>query len=246
MVNVVMPMAGRGSRFVKAGYEQPKFLIEINGKSLLQYSLESVPLEIVDKVYFIALNEHLDSFKVQSLIERILPTLNFEIVGLDEVTQGQAQTVLTLKDEINNLDDLIIYNIDTYFQSKRLGEFLADTDKKKDGILGAFRATEDKWSFAEVDANGFVSRTTEKEAISDIALSGFYHFTRGADFVEVAEEHVKNKSKFAGEYYVAPMYNDLIKRGNQYLVDFCDEFVALGTPEDLINYQKYLNESNNS
>jgi NDP-sugar pyrophosphorylase family protein len=242
-------MAGKGSRFIKAGYELPKYMIKVKGRTLLEYSLLSIPLEIISKIIFIGLREHdteyaLRSF-INSLVEKICKekqlALSIHIILLDEITRGQAETVYLAKEHIPDDEDLIIYNIDTYFQSKSLKEILLDKRKKADGVIGAFNLTgkDDKWSFASTDEKGKVLKTTEKVQISQNALTGFYHFAKAKEFFDVAEYCINNLILTKNEFYIAPMYNNLIKQGKNYKLNIADVFHPLGTPEDV---ERFKNE----
>lgn len=226
-------MAGAGSRFLQAGYKTPKYLIEWKGKTLLEYSLSSLPLEIAENVVFLVLESHILKYSITEKISKMLKSIRFEIIKIPQITRGQADTVLYAKEIINDDKDLVIYNIDTYFKSDTLIEFLTDKNKKYDGILGSFKGSGNKWSYASIDKNNFVTKTAEKKPISKNALTGLYHFTRGSDFVRIAEKHIKNGLKIKNEFYIAPMYNDLIAENKKFILDFVTEFIPLGTPEDL-------------
>lgn len=232
-MNFVIPMAGHGNRFKEAGYRIPKYLIEVKGKKLLQYSLESLPLDLATNIIFIALREHQENFNIEKEIKSVLKNKSFKLILLDDVTEGQAQTVLKARDYLDNKTDLIIYNIDTYFKSNTLEERLLDDRKKKDGILGAFKSNGTNWSFAKVTGEGIVMETAEKIPISDNALTGFYHFTDPLDFIDTAEYFISKKQKYKNEYYVAPMYNRLIDKDRLFVLDFVSNFIALGTPEEV-------------
>lgn len=231
-------MAGHGKRFSDAGYRIPKYLIEANNKTLLQYSIESLPIEIADSIIFIALEEHVDRYNLKSIISNILGNKAYQIIKLKSTTRGQAETVLMAKDYINPNTDLVIYNIDTYFESSSLKNLLLDKKEKYDGILGTFKSTENKWSFAKLDNNDlFVLQTTEKEPISDNALTGMYHFTSANDFLNVANYCIQNNVQFKNEFYIAPMYNILIEQGKKFVLDVVDNLIPLGTPEDVDNFK---------
>jgi dTDP-glucose pyrophosphorylase len=234
----IVPMAGRGSRFVKEGYKIPKYMIKVKNKTLFEYSLESLPLEIADKIIFICLEEH-EKFGVSSFIREKTNHKTIEIIKLDEVTQGQAETVLKCKDSLSMDDEILIYNIDTAFHSKSLKNILLDDNLKKDGVLGAFidNTPDDKWSFAMLDAKNNVLKTTEKEKISNYALTGLYHFTKAKDFFDTAKKWIENDRKIREEYYIAPMYNDLIKSNKQYTLDICECFIPLGTPKEVKDFE---------
>ncbi|MBU2529763.1 MAG: glycosyltransferase family 2 protein [Elusimicrobia bacterium] len=242
-LNFVIPMAGLGSRFAEAGYAQPKFMICAGERTLFEYSLLSLPLEIASKVIFIALREHEDKFQVTSFIKEKFNKLTVkmngkvecEIVLLDKPTGGQAQTALLARDFIDGSDEIAIYNIDTFFKSKTLKYLLTNSQSKLDGVIGAFPLKEKdaKWSFAKTNNFGIVTQTAEKIQISDNALTGLYHFTRASDFFKVASESVENNDKNRGEFYIAPLYNKLIESGKKFTLDMVDVIVPMGTPEEV-------------
>jgi dTDP-glucose pyrophosphorylase len=230
----VIPMAGLGSRFKKEGYTLPKYMIEIKGKTLFEYSMDSLPISIADKLIFICLREH-EIFLVSNFINNKVQHDNIKIVFLDQVSRGQAETVYKAKEYIDENDELLIYNIDTFFISKTLKERLQNKVSKKDGVLGAFidNSNDDKWSFARLDANENIIKTTEKEKISNFALTGVYHFIKASDFLNIAKDWIKQDKTVRNEFYIAPMYNDLIKLGKKYVLDIVDKFIPLGTPEEV-------------
>jgi len=243
-MQLVIPMAGRGERFLKAGYECPKYMIEIKQKTLFEYSLLSFPLEIFEKIIFIGLKEHEDNFRLTEFINTKLLKYNLEseirTVLLENITGGQAETVLKAKDFIDTQKDLVIYNIDTFFQSKSLKEKLLNPYLKKNGVIGAFKiddSNDKKWSFAKIDEKGKIIKTAEKDNISEFALTGMYHFSKAQDFLQIAEKQIDSNIKTLNEFYIAPMYNGLIEQGNDYVIDITDEFIPLGTPEDLDRFK---------
>lgn len=237
----VIPMAGKGSRFVKAGYKLPKYMISINGKTLFEYSMESLPLEIANKIVFICLEEH-NQYNVSQFIQEKINHNNIKIIKLKEVTRGQAETVYLAKNFIDKHDDILIYNIDTAFKSKNLKDILSDSKKKKNGVIGAFldKTLDDKWSFALLDNNKNVVKTTEKEKISNYALTGLYHFSMASDFFDIAQLWIENKKMIRNEFYIAPMYNDLIKNNKKYILDIVDEFIPLGTPDEVEVFEQRI------
>lgn len=237
-MNFVIPMAGRGQRFFDAGFAVPKMLIEAKGKTLLEWSVDSLPLNLCTKLIFVLLNEHEKNYGLSEFIKQKY-TGNYEVhfVYLDETTRGQAETVVGAKDLIDFDQDLLIYNIDTAFSSLKLAERLKND--KIDGVLGAFKDSSEsiKYSFAKCDGDGFVTEVAEKVHISDNALNGLYHFRKPADFFKIAEQHIALEQTSKGEFYIAPMYNDLIQEGKKFVIDLCDEIFILGTPEELEEFK---------
>ena len=238
----VIPMAGKGQRFKDQGVNDPKFLIETKGRTLFEWSLESLPLDAASKIIFICLLEHEKKYNIKNFIkkniEKKFPGLNHEIIFLDKTTRGQVETVLHAKEYINNDSTLVIYNIDTYFLSTRLkSKLLTIKNTNIDGLLGAINSNDSKLSFIELDSE-FVKRTKEKEPISNIASTGLYAFSRGKDFVDAAEFMLSSSLSTNNEYYVSELYNILIKQGKKFLIDLADEFAPLGTPDDIKKFEK--------
>ncbi len=238
MKTIVIPMAGKGSRFSREGYKPPKYMVEVNGKSLFEYSVGSLPINIAEKIIFICLKEH-KKFNVVDFIKKRVQHENIQIIYLDSVSRGQAETVFKAKNEVDVQSELIIYNIDTYFNSSKLVGILNSKELKMDGVIGAFisESNDEKWSFAQLDKNKKVAATAEKKKISDYALTGFYHFTRSQDFFEVAEKWMKEGRTVKDEFYIAPMYNELISQGKHYILDIVDEFIPLGTPDEVRDFE---------
>lgn len=234
---LVLTMAGMATRFKKEGVVIPKFMIKVKGKYLLTYSLESLPLDLVDKIVFIVLEKDLQFFPVTELLNKTV-SVPFDIVSLSDVTRGQAETVLKAKTYFENLSDLIIYNIDTFFHSLTL-ESLLLSKNKEDGVIGAVHLSDNSvhWSFARVTNHFSVLETAEKNRISDYALTGFYHFSKANDFIDTAEYHIQNNILEKKEFYIAPMYNYLIKKGKSFKLDLCNSFIPLGTPQEISIYE---------
>jgi dTDP-glucose pyrophosphorylase len=227
----VIPMAGRGQRFADAGYAQPKFLLEAHGQPLLMWSVNSLPLDLATRCVFVALREHEREFRVEARLNEMFgASVRVAVVVIDTVTGGQAETVLAAQHHIDPDLPLLIYNIDTMFQSTTLRGNLLREDV--DGVLGSFVSREARFSFAAVDAAGRVVRVTEKEPISDHALTGLYHFGRAGEFLDIAGRTIAERRSCQGEFYVAPLYNELIDRGAHLILDQAVTHHVLGTPEE--------------
>ncbi len=236
-LNIIIPMAGKGSRFKKAGYKTAKPLIKVHDKTLLQLSVNSLPIDLATKIIFVALEKQEKELNISKKVYQWYKkfTDKIEFVYISKYTQGQAETVLKAHSKINPDEPLLIFNIDTCFQSKSL----VDNLKKNniDGVIGSFQSTKKRYSFAQTNAKGFVKRLTEKEPISNKALTGLYHFKKAADFFSTGSKHIQKDKKTKGEFYIAPMYNDLIKKGKKFILDTADKCNILGTPEELENFQ---------
>lgn len=238
-MNLVMPMAGRGSRFAQVGYTVPKPLIDVRGKPMYAWATDSLPLEHASRLIFICLDEHLRGLGLQEDIHRRYGHLQPVIVPLSKVTEGQACTVLEAKQHFDLSAPLVIYNADTWFRSE-LAERLKQLGPKVAGVLGVFNADGDKWSFARTDsgtATGRVVEVAEKRRISEYCCTGLYHFSRAGDFVAHAEAMIADGERVNREFYVAPVYNRLIAAGADIRLDVADEVWVLGTPEDLAHFE---------
>lgn len=234
-VNIVMPMAGRGSRFADVGIKTPKPLIDVLGRPMYAWATDSLPLGLASRVIFLCLREHLTGTDLERDIRARYAHLSPEIVPIDQVTEGQACTVLLARELIDNDDHLVIFNADTWYRSS-FERALRTMPPTVAGTLGVFRAAGDRWSFARTDAAGRVVQTAEKRRISDLACTGLYHFSRGRDFVRYADAMIAADDRVNGEFYVAPVYNRMIEGGLEVRVDVADEAWALGTPEDMAHF----------
>lgn len=233
-MNFVIPMAGKGQRFVDAGYHIPKMLIVAKGKTLLEWSVDSLPLELCTNLVFVLLEEHQRMHNVIEFVQQKYQNrCKLSFVTLQGVTRGQAETVLKAKNKLDVEKQILIFNVDTYFHSDTLKERLLKASV--DGIIGSFTETEGaaRFSFAQTDHAGQVVKVAEKERISENALTGLYHFSNTTDFIRIAEKNIALQNTTKGEFYIAPMYNDLIAEGKRFFLDRCSKHAILGTPEEL-------------
>ena len=242
-MNFVIPMAGAGSRFKKAGFDKPKMLLEAHGKTLLEWSVDSLPLEICTSLIFIGLKEHKEKYNLEYFIKEKYNRYNLIFLWINSITRGQAETVYKVKDLIDYNTDLVVFNIDTFFISETLKKNLLRNNI--DGVLGAFNSKEDRFSYAKLDQRGFVIKTAEKVVISDYALTGLYHFKYPKDFFDICKKHLENNILYKNEFYIAPMYNELINQGKKFIIDLAKDHWILGTPNEynffLKNFRKKFN-----
>ncbi|MCZ6671466.1 MAG: hypothetical protein O7C75_00865 [Verrucomicrobia bacterium] len=229
-------MAGHGRRFIEAGYQTPKFLLQAHGKSCLEWSVDSLPLAKGDQLVFIGLKEHDVTFRLENWLRERYSEQRLDFIWLESVTRGQAETVLKARHVLDPEDCMAIFNIDTVFTSGQLRKKMLNEDW--DGVLGSFRANENRFSFAKIDASGVILEVREKAIISTHALTGFYSFRRAKYFFDMAAWAIKNEKREAGEFYVAPMYNSLIEKGRKFTIHPVDSYHILGTPEEYETFQK--------
>jgi CTP:molybdopterin cytidylyltransferase MocA len=228
MTTCIVPMAGAGRRFTQAGHRLPKYALRARGRPLLAWALDSLPLERFSRVVLVAQRDAVADADPLALLDPATAARVTDLVLLDGLTAGQADTVCAASAHIDERP-LLIFNCDTHFVSPTLAARLADPSLCGDGLLGSFEGQGTHWSFACTDADGVVTQTAEKRRISDHCLTGLYHFTRGSDFLRACESPVTE----AGERYIAPLYNVLIAQGRRFRLDPVSRFVPLGTPDEL-------------
>ena len=235
-LNVLIPMAGAGSRFSQAGYTFPKPLIEVNGKPMIQLVVEN--LNIDAHYIFIVQQEHYDKYNLKQFLNLIKP--GCDIVIADQLTQGAACTTLLAQNLINNDQPLLIANSDQYVEwnsNECMYSFSAD---QVDGGIVTFNATHPKWSFVKLNANGSVIQVAEKNPISDIATVGIYYWSKGSDYVRYARQMIDKNIRTNNEFYVCPVYNQAIEDGKKIKIRMVENMWGLGTPEDLKHYLEYV------
>jgi len=237
MINIVIPMAGLGSRFVSAGYKKPKPFIDVGGVPMIIKVLRNLNYPGA-RYILVARREHIElEF---NLVEKIKQEFNAVFIPIDSVTEGTACTVLFARKYINNDAPLLIANSDQLVDIK-IEEFIDDcTNRDLNGSILSFidKDKNPKWSFAKTDGNGFVTQVKEKDPISEVATVGVYMFNRGSLFVNGAIDMIIENDRSGGEFYTCPVYNYLIRDGFKIGIYNIDELQmhGLGTPSDLKKY----------
>ena len=233
-MKILIPMAGEGSRFAKEGYTFPKPLIDVEGKPMIQKVVEnlSFPAEFI----FLVRKEHLHKYEGLSVTLHRITGGRVTIVEVDGLTEGAACTALLAKEHINTDDDLLIANSDQVIDYRPENFITMKNLTTVDGIVFTFNAVHPKWSFAKVDSTGFVTQVAEKVPISNVATCGIYWYRRGKDFVEAAESMIAKNIRVNNEFYIAPVYNEMIGSGKTVIPFFVQEMHGIGTPEDLNAY----------
>ncbi len=225
---IVMPMAGKGSRFADAGYRIPKPLIEVDGVKMFVRAVESLPLKLATSIIFVVLKDHITEFAIDKEIKAGFGNLPIRIVILDQVTSGQAETVaLGLKGEPDD-QGLLIFNADSAFDDE-LGERIQSFDDSVDGAVQFFFDSDPRWSFIKMESDGTVSLCTEKIPVSSCASTGLYYFRRIKHFLDCERAAVYVN----GERYIAPLYNQLIEKGKRIIGLPVKRYYCFGTPVDL-------------
>ncbi len=236
MLNIVIPMAGRGSRFASAGYQTPKPLIPVGGRPMIQWVIENIRPSRPHRFIFLCLAEHLHTYpEVPRELERLCP--GCEIVPVEGVTEGAACTVLLAERFIDSAEPLMIANSDQIVDLP-IDEYLSAGDPPEvSGLIMTFWSDHPKWSYCRLREGGTVSEVVEKQVVSNEATVGIYNFRHGADFVRAAKSMIAADLRVNNEFYVAPCYNQLIAEGARIVVSRTGREYAgmygLGIPEDL-------------
>ena len=235
--NIVIPMAGAGSRFANAGYTKPKPFIDVKGKPMIVRVLENLSCKNA-KYILIARDDHIHFER--DLVNEIKKEYNVVFHPIGHLTEGAACTVLHAREYINNDEPMVIANsdqiVDINFQ-----DYINDClERDLDGSIMTFKDPDKntKWSFARTSSAGLVEEVREKEPISDLATVGIYMYKSGIDYVNAAIDMFVQNDRVNNEFYVCPVYNYSIKskkRIGVYDIPF-DCMHGLGTPEDLNTY----------
>jgi NDP-sugar pyrophosphorylase family protein len=234
-LQVVIPMAGRGSRFAEAGYEKPKPIIEVLGQPMIELVVKNLRPSRTQRFVFIIQAVHDAEYAVRDTLRDIAP--GCEIIELDGVTRGAAETVLAARPVLDLDAPLLIANSDQFIDAS-IDEFLQAGDSgAPDGLVMTMWADDPKWSFVDLSDNGSITRVVEKEVISNEATVGVYWFRRAGDFLAGADAMIADDERVGGEFYVAPVYNRMIAAGAVVLPwsvgAVGNGMHGLGTPDDL-------------
>jgi len=234
-INILIPMAGEGSRFKLAGYKKPKPLIDINNKSMIQTVVDN--LNYSANYIFIVKEDDNAEYDIKSHIDSFCD--NAIVISQNGRLDGATKSALLAKKIINTEVPLLIANSDQYIiwnSNKTINNFIRSG---VDGGILTFKSNEKKWSFVKKNKNDFVSAVAEKNAISDEATCGIYYWKHGSDFVKYAEQMINKEIKTNNEYYICPVYNEAIQDEKIIVSEMVYEMWGLGTPEDLSKFLEF-------
>jgi dTDP-glucose pyrophosphorylase len=228
-LNVLIPMAGAGSRFAAAGYTFPKPLIEVRDKTMIQTVVDNLNMEA--NYIFIVQKDHYEKYNLKSLLSAIKP--GCKIVQVEGMTEGAACTTLLARELIDNDHPLIMANSDQFVEWNTNEVMYAFNADSIDGGILTFKANHPKWSYAKLDDNGFVSEVAEKNVISENATVGIYFWKKGSDYVKYADQMIAANDRTNNEFYVCPVFNYAIKDNKKIRIKQIERMWGIGTPEDL-------------
>lgn len=233
---IIIPMAGLSSRFFKAGYDLPKYQLDLHGETVFSWAVSSFK-KYFDTDLFVFI--YRDIFDTKNFIENEIIKLGikeYKLVCLEQETLGQADTVYQGIEGFSQDEEMFIFNIDSKLLKFQKPEWKDDCD----AYLEVFSGEGEHWSFIEAGSDGLVKRTTEKERISDLCSNGLYYFKSLYEFRSLVDLALRTKYLVNNELYIAPLYNLLIGRGQQVRYKLVDQNQILfcGTPQeytDLLN-----------
>lgn len=232
MINILIPMAGRGKRFADAGFELPKPLIDVCGKPMIQVVVENVMMPNAHFIYAVR-REHCEEYGMAEFLRTLTPECS--IVIIDDITEGTCCTTLLAEKFIDNDDPVLIVNSDQYipWDAKQFYSCLAS--KENDGCILVFPCHDPNYSYVRL-IDDRVVEVREKEIISDTGTVGLYYWQKGSDYVRYAKQMIKKDIRTKGEFYVAPVYNEAIADGKIITTLTVCVVHSLGTPEDLYKF----------
>lgn len=237
MLNIVIPMAGLGSRFSSAGYLKPKPFIDVAGKPMILRVLDNLAF---DKAKYILISRKEHFFQEAELVKEIENNYNAVFIGIDNLTEGAACSVLYARKYINNDQPLLIANSDQIIDLN-ISSFVNDClNKHLDGSIMTFidQYKNPKWSFVKINNDNLVVEVKEKVVISEYATVGIYFYSKGREYVDATIDMLIENDRVNNEFYVCPTYNYAIKNGCKigiFNIDF-NQMHGIGTPEDLNIY----------
>ena len=232
-MNVLVPMAGEGSRFRAAGYKLPKPLVDVCGKPMIERVIENIGGPD-DKFIFVVQLRHVYEHSIDAYLRKLVP--NCEVVTVDGPTSGAACTALLAEKYINNSEPLLIANSDQIVEGMPPAKFLGACGES--GRIYTFEASDPKWSYAAVDDSHFVWGVAEKQVISRRATCGIYWWASGDLFVRYARKMIAANRRVNNEFYIAPVYNEAIADNHEVREAMVARMWGLGTPEDLREYER--------
>ena len=236
-----MPMAGLGKRFSTRGFIDPKPLIKILDKPIVEWSIETLGLK--GHYIFCCRKDHIENYALDKKLQNIMP--NSTVISIDYQTQGTAQTVLEARKYIDNNEELVISDSDHYliWDVKQFQHHIKN--RSIDGCVMVFPNEQDSTalSYVKVNKNGYVIEAAEKIPISKIAVVGVHYFKKGSDFVFVADQMINQNLKHNNEFYVTPIYNLLVKQKKRITTFPVTKMWALGNPDEVAIF---LKESKNT
>lgn len=233
---LLVPIAGKGKRFLDEGFHMPKPLIMVDDKHIIDWSFASIDKNEYE-IVFVVRKEHIYNFGIDVVLKKKFGN-DIKIVETDKITRGTVESCLLAKEYIDRDAELVIYTLDVYFEDVFKIKDVSDCD----GLILTFKANNPAYSYAEIDTDGYVTKTAEKEVISENAAVGIYYFKSGSEFVKYATKMIDDDIRTNNEFYVCPLYNLLIQDGKKVKTSPVKKMYLMGTPSELSFFKKNINK----
>jgi len=235
-------MAGKGTRVQKNEFQEPKPLLKVLDKTIMEWAIESIRLD--GNFIFCCRQEHIQTYNIDKKLKQILP--DCEIVSIDYQTQGPVQTILEAKKLINNQTELIISDSDHYltWDSEVFDKNIRNQNIDACVMVFPDEQNSNSLSYVKTDSSGFVIKAAEKEPISKIASVGLHYFKKGSDFIKYSNKMIEKNLKVNNEFYVTPIYNEMIHEHKKIITFPIIQMWSLGTNAELLNFSKNFESMN--
>lgn len=230
MLHIIIPAAGKGERFKKAGFDKPKPLIDVYGEPMISRVVSNLAPKDIDSRFLIIIR---DESGFESVDWKVPDKSDVAALVLDHDTSGAVSTVLEAEEMLGD-HPLIIANCDQLIIPFDMDRFLLAMTGYDAGVI-TFNSTNPHHSYVKIDNSDLVTEVAEKVVISDNAVAGIYYYAKGSEFLKYAKQMIEKNIRHNGEFYISPVYNEYIHDGKKvvtYHVDVEDKHM-LGTPEEL-------------
>ena len=249
-VTLVLPMAGKGSRFSECGYDLPKPLIDVDGLPMVIQAINCLPQS--DNNVFICLEDHIKDFKLDEKLKDYYKS--FSVISIDKTTDGQACTCeIGINESKIDLDKPILISAcdnGVYYNTEEYSKLV--DDKNNDIIVWSFRNNQaskinpNMYAWLKVDENGFIQNVSCKKFIYDDplkthAIIGTMYFRKARYFIDGLEKNYNENVRTNGEFYVDDVINQNIKDGLKVKVFEVENYICWGTPDDYKTYLYWMN-----
>ncbi len=254
-VQIIIPMSGLGQRFVDAGYKEPKPLIQVDGKPIIEHVVNLFPNE--SDITFICNDKHLQETNMRQILENICSTSKIFQVPT-EGREGPVQAVSLIFDNIDENKEVIISYCD-YGTDWDYTQFLKDTrERNADGAVACYKGFHphmlgtDNYAFLKETetCSRWMDAIQEKQPFTDnrmneYASNGTYYFKSGAIMKKYFKILMDRKIKVKNEYYVSMVYNLLVEDNLKVSIFEIQHMLQWGTPYDLEIYKDWSKYFNN-
>ena len=235
-------MAGKALRLVDAGYDAPKPLVSVLGKTIVQWSIETLGLK--GNYIFCCKQEHIEKYNIDKILKGLI--VDSEVISIDYQTRGTLESVLEARNKINNDEELIISDTDhcLIWDSANFEKNIRCQDIDACVMIFPKPTYSKVASYVKLDKDGYVIKSAEKIPISTTATVGLHYFKKGSDFVKYADKMIEQNISYKKEFYVTPIYSLLAAAGKKIITFPVKKMWALGNPNEInLFIKEYSNKT---